>query len=89
MLQEGERKRENTRRVSIMEKPADLQEKKEQQEGQKYTSEYETKALKLKYRRVLHTKETMDLRFCAWVSNSEKERNKKKIWHRWSLSVGV
>lgn len=30
MLQEGERKRENTRCVSIMEKPADLQEKKEQ-----------------------------------------------------------
>lgn len=42
-----------------------------------YLTEYETKALKLKYRRVLHTKETMDLRFCAWVSNSEKERKKK------------
>lgn len=83
----GERDRKKTRGLSWRE----VQICKERRSKINLT-EYETKALKLKYRKnVLYTKETKDLRFCSWLSNSEKKKkeNKSKMWHSWSLSAGV
>lgn len=62
-----------------MERSAVLQRKRNSGGGKIYLTEYVAKALKLKYRKVLHTKETKDLRFCSWLSNSEKIIKRNKI----------
>lgn len=76
-LQDGEREKKN--KTYIMERSAVLQRKRNSGGGKIYLTEYVAKALKLKYRKVLHTKETKDLRFCSWLSNSEKIIKRNKI----------